>query len=616
SARANADKVGFRARPGKGQPYVDHSWRQTEAMSDEIANGLLSVGIQPGDRVALMAETGMEWALSDFGILSAGAVTVTVYPTLTPDQVAYLLNDSGAIAIVVDAQAQLDKVAKIAASVPKLRRIVTFAPCGVPSSVEKMTTTLATLREEGRHFASANPHALASRLAQGKPEDVATIVYTSGTTGVPKGAVLTHRNFVSATRSARKLLTLDEIYAKNPGANTTVFLPMAHCYGRIHCMMGVDMGVPVAFSSPATLVADFKDTRPFMIASVPRLYERMYAQILKNVDEGSDVKKRIFHAAANVAREYGHAMSNGGSPSMGLKVRHAIFDRLVYHKLREALGLTNLGAGTTGAAAIRPDLLYFFQGVGIPILEGYGLTETSAPSNVNPPHKFKPGTVGPPFPGMEMRLADDGEILMRGPNVFQGYYNLPKETAEAFTPDGWFKTGDIGRFDEDGYLSIVDRKKELEVLNTGKKIAPIMVEEKLKLSPLVGEALLVATDRKFAACLIQPNFDALVAWARKDGIPFDAGKVVVKPDPTGQPMTYTAGRDLLDNPKTKALYQQIVDETNKSLADFEQVRSFALADNVWSMDRDEMTMTLKKKRRVISKNYAPLIEGMFAGPGA
>jgi long-chain acyl-CoA synthetase len=230
---------------------------------------------------------------------------------------------------------------------------------------------------------------------------------------------------------------------------------------------------------------------------------------------------------------------------------------------------------------------------------------------VNPPRKFKPGAVGPPFPGMEMTLAPDGEVLMKGPNIFQGYHNLPKETAESFTPDGWFKTGDIGEFDADGFLRIVDRKKELEVLSTGKKIAPVTVEEKLKLSPFVGEALLVATDRKFAGCVVQPDFDKLVEWAKREGIPFDASKVVVKPDPTGEPMTYAAGRDLLDNPKVRALYQREVDACNALCADFEKIRTFELADHAFTIDRDELTLSLKKKRRVIAKNYAPLIEKMF-----
>jgi long-chain acyl-CoA synthetase len=360
-------------------------------------------------------------------------------------------------------------------------------------------------------------------------------------------------------------------------------------------------------------VNDFKDTRPMVIASVPRLYERMYAQIVRKIEEDPPARQRIFHAAAQTAREYGRAISNGGTAPLGLRLRHRLFDALVYKKIREATGMTRIVYGTTGAAAIRPDLLYFFMGVGIPILEGYGLTETSAPSNVNPPSKFKPGTVGPPFPGMEMMLAEDGEILMKGPNVFQGYYKLPRETAEAFTPDGWFKTGDIGAFDEDGYLRIVDRKKELEVLSTGKKIAPVTVEEKLKLSPFVGEALLTATDRKFAGCLIQPNFDKLVAWADENGVRYDKELVVVKPDPTGVPTTYAVGRDLLDDPKVRALLQAEVDACNAKCADFEQIKAWELADHVFTMDRDELTPTLKKKRRVILKNYKPLVEKMFTG---
>ena len=613
TAAKNADKPGYKARAAKGQPFRTYTWRETQTSVDEVANGLLAEGLLPGDRFALVSETRMEWSLADFGILSAGGITVTVYPTLTADQIAYLLNDSGATGIFVEDQKQLDKLAKVAAQVKGLRRVVLFQPCTVPASLEKITTTLDAFRAQGRGYATANPTALARRLEAGKPDDLVTLVYTSGTTGTPKGAMLTNRNFISATKSARKLMELDDALAKNPGATTTVFLPLAHCYGRIHLFMGVDMGVPVAFGSVSNLGEDFKDTRPFMIASVPRLYERMYAQIIKKVEEGPESRQKIFQRAADVARRYGKAVSNGGRAPFMLSIQHAIFEKLVYAKLRDAVGLPDLKAGTTGAAAIRPDLLYFFQGVGIPVLEGYGLTETSAPSNVNPPRKFKPGTVGPPFPGMEMTLAEDGEILMKGPNVFQGYYNLPKETAESFTEDRWFKTGDIGAFDEDGYLRITDRKKELEVLNTGKKIAPVTVEEKLKLSPYVGEALLVATDKKFAGCLIQPNFDALVSWAGKNGVAFDKSKVIVKPDPTGVPTTYSVGRDLLDNPKVKALYAAEVATCNTQCADFEQIKVWDLAEHVFTMDRDELTPTLKKKRRVIAKNYAAHIDAMFKG---
>jgi long-chain acyl-CoA synthetase len=609
--RDHAGKPGFRARPAKGQPFQEWTWGEVGRMVGEVGNGLLAIGVKPGERVAILSDTRMEWAVSDFAVFSAGAVTVTVYPTLTSEQTGYLLNDSEATVLFVENQAQLDKVASVLPSIKTVRRYVAMTPVQAPEPMAKLTVSLDQLREEGRAYAQANPGKLEERTKAGKPDDVCTLVYTSGTTGTPKGAILTHKNFVSALKAAQKLLEVKEAYAKHPDASTTVFLPMAHCYGRIHLFFCFELGMPIAFGSTSSLVDDFKETNPIVIASVPRLYERMYSQIVKKVEASPALRQRIFHAAAQTAREYGRAISNGGTPGPGLKMRHAIYDALVYKKLREGTGLRRLEVGTTGAAAIRPDLLYFFQGVGIPVLEGYGLTETSAPSNVNPRHKFKPGTVGPPFPGMEMTLADDGEVLMKGPNIFKGYYKLDKETKEAFTDDGWFRTGDIGAFDEDGYLKIVDRKKELEVLNTGKKVAPVGVEEKLKLSPFVGEALYTATDRKFAGCIIQPNFDKLVDWARKNGVPFDAGKVVVKPDPTGQPTTYSVGRDLVDNPKVRELYQREVDECNKKCADFEQIKAFEIAEHMFTMDRDELTPTLKKKRRVILKNYAPLVEKMF-----
>ena len=605
-AAMHPTRVGYRARPAKGQPYRDFTWREVRTMVEEIANGLLSTGVNASDRVALVSETRMEWSLADYAIMSAGATLVTVYPTLTDEQVGYLLKDSGASVVFAEDQKQLDKVAKAIATNPQIKRIVTFVDADPPASIAKLTTTLAAFREEGRQYAAANAGKLDARIQAGKPDDVCTLVYTSGTTGVPKGAILTHRNFVSAVHAAQKVLQVPH------DTPTLVFLPLAHCYGRLQLQLSVHINAIICFGSPATLVDDLKDVRPVFLASVPRLYERMYGNIVKKVEEGADNKKRIFYKAANTAREYGRAVSNGGSAGFGLKLKHAIFDKLVYHKLREALGLTQLKIGITGAAAIRPDLLYFFHGVGIPIYEGYGLTETSAPSNVNLPWKFKPGTVGPPFPGMEQTLADDGEVLMKGPNVFQGYYNLAGETKDAFTQDGWFRTGDIGQFDDDGYLKIVDRKKELEVLNTGKKIAPVTVEEKLKGDPLVSEALLVATDRKYAGCLIQPNFDLLVDWANKNGVSYDKSKVVVKPDPTGQPMTYQVGMDLVEDPKVRALYQRIVDDTNTRCADFEQIRAFTLADHAFTMDRDELTPTLKKKRRVIIAHYKERVEKMFA----
>lgn len=604
--RSHSERVGFQHRPEAGKPFKSYTWKEVETIVDEIGNGLLSAGVSPGDRAAILSDTSMEWALADYAILSAGGVTVTVYPTLTGEQTAYLFNDSGSTVVFVENQEQLDKVAGVIGDCKTVTRLVLMRPCKVPEAVAKITTTLEGLREEGRAYAQANPKALSERVAAGKPDDLATLVYTSGTTGTPKGAILTNKNFVSAGKAAQKLLEIP------PLASTVLFLPLAHCYGRLTLFFLTDVGGRIAFSTPRTLVEDLREIRPMVMTSVPRLYERMYQQILKKVSEGPENKQKIFHKAADVARQYGRATSNGGSAGFMLNLQHALFDKLIYAKLRDALGLTGLLVGVTGSAAIRPDLLYFYQGIGVNVLEGYGLTETSAPSNVNLPRKFKPGAVGPPFPGMEMTLADDGEVLMKGPNVFKGYYKLDGETKDAFNEDGWFKTGDIGTFDEDGFLKIVDRKKELEVLNTGKKIAPVSVEEKLKLSNFVGEACLTANDRKFAGCLIQPNFDALVAWADKNGVAYDKSKVVIKPDPTGQPMTYSVGRELLDNPKVVELYQKEVDACNTRCADFERIKVWRLTDHAFTIDRDELTATLKKKRRIVLKNYAHLVDDMFA----
>ncbi len=615
-AAQNPDRVGYRIK--EGGRFTDYTYRQVADQVRTIGNAFLSLGVKKDDKVAILSETRGAWSLADYGILSVGGVTVTVYPTLAAEQIAYLLNDSTTKVLVVENAQQFEKIKKVAKDIKTVQTYVTIDDVADTGDLAKQTMAWGQLLEAGRTHAAANPNLLQERLAAGKPDDLATFVYTSGTTGTPKGAVLTHRNFISAYKSAQKALGL-------AGFQTTVlFLPLAHCYGRLVVFMIVDLAGSISFSAPSSLGEDLRGVKPSLVASVPRLYERMYDQIQNGVAQQPANKQKVFRKAEAVAKDMGRAKANGGSPGLMLRIKWAIFDKLVYSKLRERLGMTNLKIGFTGAAAIRPELLYFFQGIGVNILEGYGLTETAAPSNVNKPTKYKPGTVGPPFPGMEMRLdpegieqipgqSERGEILMKGPNIFKGYYNLAGETADSFSKDGWFRTGDIGVFDADGYLKIVDRKKELEVLDTGKKIAPITVEEMLKtVSPLVSEACLIATGQKFAGCLVQPNFDRLVPWAKEKGIPIDASKVVVKPDPTGSPMTYAVGEDLLRHPDVVRLYEGEIAKCNAKVAEFERIKVFRLVPNAFTMDRDELTPTLKKKRRVITKNYAGLISEMFS----
>ncbi|HVL47885.1 MAG TPA: long-chain fatty acid--CoA ligase [Candidatus Thermoplasmatota archaeon] len=603
SASTYPSRIAVRTRRSASEAWAEQTFREAASDVKAVAAGLAAIGVKPGERVALLGETSWNWTLADFAIMAAGGVVVTVYPTLTADQISYLLNDSESVAIFADNPDLLARALKNESQLEHTKQFILF------EGRHPKAMTIDELREKGREKLAAKPTLVEERIAAVKPDEMATIVYTSGTTGVPKGAVLTHRNFYTAAVAAKQALGL-----KNYTDTLThlVFLPLAHCYGRLGVFLLYEMGGTVSYSHPSRLGDDLRSVQPQVITCVPRLYERMYDQIQNAMAKESGAKQAIFAGASKTAKEYGRALSGGGTPGALLSAKHALFEKLVYGKLREKLGFTKLMIGFTGAAAIRPELLYFFRGIGVPILEGYGLTETSAPSNVNLPTKFKVGTVGPPFPGMQQTLAEDGEVLMKGPNIFEGYYNLEKETAEAFTPDGWFRSGDIGQFDEDGYLRIIDRKKELEVLNTGKKIAPIVVEEKLKSSPYIGEALLVATDQKYAAALIQPNYDRLVAWAESKNLPFDRKGVIQDKDPTGQLTTYGVGRDLLDHADVQALYKAEVERINLECADFERVKAFRLVPHTFTIARDELTPTLKKKRRVIREHYKDLIAQCFA----
>lgn len=587
------------------------TYREAEAATREVAAGLLSLGVRRGDRVALLADTRMEWPLADFGIQMAGAVTTTLFTTLAADQVGFLLRDSGARVAFVENAAQLAKVREAGPQGVETIVLIDPAPAG-DDDVGKRCMPLAQLREQGRAFMAADAGALDARLREAGPDDASTIIYTSGTTGVPKGVVLTHGNCLAAARQPTLAFDLESYDERR----TLVFLPLAHSLTRAVFLNAIDLGARIGFASPRTLVEDLRAFRPRLIASAPRIYERIHDQFMHAASEAPPAKRRIIERARAIAIRYGAAVADGKRAPLGLRLQRALYDRLVYSKLREKTGLTHLVLALSGAAAIRPELLHFFRGAGVLIVEAWGLTETSAPGCTNPPDRVRPGTVGRPFAGVSVAVDEDSEILVSGPNVFKGYHQRPGENAEAFVErDGkrWFRTGDIGAFDEAGYLRIVDRKKEIEVLDTGKKIAPVAVEETLKtVSPLVMEACLVGHGRKFAGALVQPNFDRLVAWAKANGVAYDASRVVVRPDPTGAPMTYSVGEDLLQDARVQRLFEGEIAKCNERVAAYERIRAFRLVPNVFSIDRDELTITLKKKRRVILANYKAEVEAMFA----
>ncbi len=599
------DRPGVTTRTPAGDEFKTYTWQEFGELVTRAAHGLIALGVQPGDRVAIQAKTRYEWMVADLAILTVGGITTTVYTTLTPNQTEYILNDAEPRVMFSADQDEFDKVREIHDSVPSLEHVVAFEAVDA-GELEKRTLTLNELYQKGDEHASEHPDAVQERLDGVDHEDDATIVYTSGTTGLPKGCVLTHRNFVSAAESSSAVMPTDE---NDIGL---AFLPLAHVYQRLITLFNYRVGARTIFTSPATLGDDLKRFQPTVMASVPRIYEKMYDTVIDKVEaEATGLKKAIFEGASKTATEYGQAISNGGTPGPILKAKHALFDKLVYEKLRENLGAQNMKYVITGAAAMRADLLYWFRGIGVPILEGYGLTETSAPSNVNLPDRFKPGTVGPPLPGIEQKIGDKGEVLMRGPNIFEHYYELEEETDAAFTDDGWFRSGDIGEFDEDGYLRIVDRLKQIEVLSTGKNVAPVPIEEAIKASDWVAEVMVVGSDRKFVTALIQPNYERLLKFADQEGITYDEDAVVRAPDPTGAEVVDEVPTELLEHEKVQANFQNAVDDANPNFSHFEQVKKFRLLPKAITIGRDHLTPTLKKKRRNIRSDWEDLIETMY-----
>ncbi len=551
---------------------VEHmDWPAAKKVISQWGAGLQAEGIAPGDRVAILADTSRDWVLADHAIHAIGAVTVPIYPTLPADQVQFILEDSGAKAVFADP-----------GQIPKLPKITTH--------------TFGKVKLDGV-------------LEQPEPvtlDDPALLIYTSGTTGRPKGVLLSHRNIagdVAAATEGARLDIIDE-------PSLVAFLPMAHIAGYISMHAVICVGGEITFSRPDRMTIDLAATRPTVLVAVPRLWERIVRKINDTVAEGPAVRRFLFAQAKKTAIAHAQAREKGDAkPGFS----HKLFEHLVYSKLRAKLGMDRAEVAVTGAAAVRPDLLWFLQGIGIPIIEGYGMTETSALNVSTTADVRRAGTVGLPLPGFKIALDDDGEILIGGIGVFQEYWGLPEETKSTrvmMNGEPWVRSGDIGQW-TDGLLQIIDRKKELEVLDTGKKIAPVRVEEILKSEcSYVEDACLIGTDRKFAAILIQPAFDALAKFAADKGIKM--GDVVRQKDPTGEERIYEMDQDLLAEPAVRTLFQEAIDRTNARLADYEQVRAFYLVDKMFTVDRDELTPSFKKKRRNIITNYKPQVEEMFA----
>ncbi len=548
---------------------------------EKIAKGLMEF-VKPGDRVAIYSSTRYEWELFDFAIMSAGAIVVTIHSVLNKAQVNYIIEDSQSSVVVVENE-------KLAKNIESDVTIVT---------IEGGELNMDDLMEIGE---KSDKKLVWQKI---EPDDVASIVYTSGTTGEPKGAMLTHWNW---RFSAMSVMSITPFY---PGESYICYLPLSHVFQRLVFFAGVSKAANAGFSRHQK--GSWRLVKPVAFVAVPRVLERANRGIVENVERQSWLKRRIFYWARDVATQCGMKMSRGENFGFWLSLKRKIADKLVYSKIRSALGLDNIRFICSAGAELPKNLAYMFNGMGIPVIEGYGMTETAAPTNLNPLERFKPGTVGPPIPGIEEAIAEDGEILVRGDNVMKGYWNKPHLTQEMFTEDGWLKTGDLGEFDEDGYLIFLGRKKHIIVLDTGKNVSPMPIEEELTKNPYIADALILGDGKPFIAALIQPNFNLLIDLADKMGVKYDKERIVVRKGISGDDEIVEVGEELVSDPRILEFYSKIVSKVNEKFAEYERIKRFKLVPRAFSIERGELTPTLKKRYHVILKNYEEYVKDIYS----
>ncbi len=567
----------------KGDRYEKISHREILKRVRHCAIGLGTLGIKRGDRVGILAENRPEWAIADYACLTMGITDVPIYPTLPADQIAYILKDAGTVAIFVSTAEQAEKIASVRTQVPSLTHVISFEEVGASDM------TISELEQRGA--AAETPDSLATYRANAEsvePDDLATLIYTSGTTGNPKGVMLTHNNIRSNVEATRMKMPFD-------GSDISLsFLPLSHIFERMGDYLMFATGTSIAYAeSLDTVPVNMVEVRPTVVFSVPRLYEKMYARVLQNALSGGFLKKKIFFWARDVAEKWADVKLAGGEPNALLARKYAIAQKLVFSKLKARTG-GRLRFFVSGGAPLAPEINKFFYAAGLIILEGYGLTETSPVIGVNTTEDFRIGTIGRPIEGVEVRIAEDGEIVTRGPGVMKGYYNNPQATAEAIDENGWFHTGDIGEL-RDGFLAITDRKKDIIVTAGGKNIAPQPVENLVKTNKYVSQAVMLGDKRRFPSMLIVPNFEQLETWAKRRNF------------------IWTDRTQLIRMPAVHAKMEEEVLGMLGGLAQYERPKKIALLEQDFSLEQGEMTPTQKVKRRVVDKNYKSIIDAMYTG---
>ena len=577
----HADRVAYRYK--KDGTWHDLTWRQQREAVERIARSLLALGVERGDRVCILSDTRLEWVQVDFATLQVAGVTVGIYPSSLAEDAAYVADHSDAAVLFVENAAQMEKVASVRDRLPKVRHVVAFEK-GVGSAAfpEVLSWEAFLARGEG-----VDPASVRERAAAVGPDDLASLVYTSGTTGLPKGAMITHGNIVFASWSASQCLEL-------AGDETTLlFLPLAHVFARLVVHFSMRNAVTVAFAESILAVGDnLREVRPHFIASVPRIFEKVYDKITSGVAEKGGVKAKLFGWAIGVGRQVSALQQSGKPIPGGLAFQRKLADRLVFSKIQAALG-GRMRFAVSGAAPLNPAIAEFFHACGLLILEGLGMTENTSFTNANRMDRFKFGTVGPVGPGIEMKLAADGEILFRGPNVMKGYFKSPDATAETIDRDGWLYTGDIGEIDRDGFLKITDRKKDLIITAGGKNIAPQRIEGMLKSSHFISNAMAFGDRQRYVVALVALDLDQVGHWAASHGVDVS--------DRVG----------LVSHPKVRELIDGEVARANNSLASYESVKKVRIVPVDFSVEGGELTPTLKVRRRVVVEKYRSLLDEMY-----